>query len=183
MQGSIFKCLADILKHHSIPPLLVGGYAAVANKIQRMTFDIDLMMTAEDYWKIEADLTQAGYEVKKRQDAFIQLKSGKPGMRDLDFLIGDKGTIGKLMAQGKEISLGDETFVVPSPLHLIAMKLHSISGNPKREVKDLPDVIQLMAANGINPQSQDVRAMFTRYKVTHLYDRVVKSVRTDHGRA
>ena len=30
------------------------------------------------------------------------------------------------------------------------MKLHSIAGNSKRELKDFPDIVQLMKANAID---------------------------------
>ena len=38
------------LKHH-VKVVLVGGYALIANKVQRMTFDIDFILTLEDLKK------------------------------------------------------------------------------------------------------------------------------------
>lgn len=172
-QGSIFRQLAFIFKRHGIRCVLVGGYAVNAHKVQRMTFDIDFMVSLSDYAKIERDLLDLGYSIFSRQDNFIQMKTEKHGLRDLDFLIGDVHTIDELVKEGRTFDIAGEAFVIPSPLHLIAMKLHSMAGNAERERKDLPDVIQLMMVNSIDPGKEEIKAMFLRYKAEHLYDRVL----------
>lgn len=156
---------------------MVGGYALIANKVQRMTFDIDFMVTESDCEKLEPDVLSAGYTVFNRKSAFVQFKSEKPGLRDLDFLIGDLRTVEALFAQGKEVSIAGETFVVPKLQHLIAMKLHAIAGNKKRQIKDFPDIVQLMSANGIDPSRKDIKEMFKRYNALDLYKRVLDSGR------
>ena len=155
---------------------MVGGYAVAAHKIQRMTFDIDFLMTAEDFAKIETELFSAGYSLLSRQKEFIQLKSNNPVQRDLDFLIADPFTVKGLLAQGQAVTIAGENFIIPSPLHLIAMKLHSIAENPKRELKDLSDVIQLMRTYNINGRSDEVRELFLKYKSIGLLDRVIQSL-------
>ena len=87
IEGSIFKFLSAVFKKHGVQEVLVGGYALIAHKVQRFTFDIDFMITREAAIKIEPDLINAGYVVQNRQEAFIQFKSGNPGIRDIDFLI------------------------------------------------------------------------------------------------
>ena len=174
-KGSIFQLLSFIFKKHEARCVLVGGYALIANKVQRMTFDIDFILTPEDYSKIEPDLFKAGYSVLSRQKAFVQLKNGKRGMRDLDFLIGDQETISGLIAQGKTISIAGEPFIVPSPMHLIAMKLHSMVNNKNRESKDLPDVINLMISHSIDPAGSEIREMFRKYNAMHLMDKIIQT--------
>ena len=56
------------------------------------------------------------------------------------------------------------------------MKLHSISENRKRELKDFPDVVQLMTANAIDPRKEEIKKMFTKYNAMDLYKRVIKAV-------
>lgn len=181
ISGSLFKFLASLFKKHGVHGVLVGGYALVANKVQRMTFDIDFMITENDCKTIELDLIEAGYSLFNRQEAFVQFKTDKLGLRDLDFLIGDRHTVEMLIAEGKTISIVGETFAVPSPKHLIAMKLHSIAGNQKRELKDFPDVVQLMLANGINPLDGAIRKMFEKNNQMDLYQRVVAATGVRNG--
>jgi hypothetical protein len=172
-RGSIFTFLSSLFARHNVRAVLVGGYALIANKVQRMTFDIDFMVTASDCAKIEPDVLSAGYSVLNRTSSFVQFKSEKPGLRDLDFLIGDPQTVGTLIAEGAKVSIAGETFVVPKLQHLIAMKLHAMAGNKKRRIKDLPDVVQLMAANGIDPRSKEIKALFQKYHALDLYKEVL----------
>jgi hypothetical protein len=176
MNGSIFKILASLFKRHGIKPVLVGGYAMIAHKIQRMTFDIDFMLTFSDCKKIEADITALGYSILNRTEAFVQFKSEKAGLRDLDFLISDGKTVEKLRAQGQEISIAGEMFTVPSAIHLIEMKLHSMAGNNKREIKDFPDLVHLMSLNKIDPNVETIKKLFVKYNAMALYEKTVKAL-------
>jgi hypothetical protein len=181
IEGSIFKFLSGLFKKHGVRGILVGGYALVANNVQRMTFDIDFMVKAEDCKKIEPDLLNAGYSIFNRQDAFVQFKSTIPGLRDIDFLIGDARTLEKIIAQGKEIPIAGESFLIPSPLHLIEMKLHSISGNRRRELKDFPDIVQLLSANAIDPAGANIKELFDKYKLRDLYEKIINAPGEENG--
>lgn len=174
IEGSIFKFLSNLFKKYEIKSVLVGGYALIVNKVQRMTFDIDFMVTKKDCQKIEPDLIEAGYSILSRQEAFVQFTGEKIGLRDLDFLITDKVTLEKILTQGIKTTIAGEEFYVPSPIHLITMKIHSISENRKREIKDLPDIIQLLEANSIDPLSKEIREIFNRYQEDDLYKKIVE---------
>jgi hypothetical protein len=181
IKGSIFKFIASLFKKHKVRGVMVGGYALVANKVQRMTFDIDFMITSADLERIEADILSAGYSFFNRQNAFVQFKSSIPGLRDLDFLLGDQHTIDVIIGQGKEITIVGETFIVPSPLHLIEMKLHSLACNKMREIKDLPDIAQLLQANAIDPTDARIKKMFEKYKLLEIYKRRIISIGDGNG--
>jgi hypothetical protein len=181
IEGSLFKFISSLFKKHDIHGVLVGGYALIANKVQRTTFDIDFMVTASDCGKIEPDLIKSGYGIFNRQDAFVQFKSTVPGLRDIDFLIGDAHTIGKIIGQGKTITIAGESFIIPSPMHLIEMKLHSIAGNKRRELKDFPDIVQLLIVNGINPAGEQIKELFVKYHQQDLYARLMTIAGGNHG--
>ena len=181
IEGSIFKFLSSVFKKHDVRGVLVGGYALIAHKVQRMTFDIDFMITKEASIKIEQDIINAGYSVLNRQEAFIQFKSGKDGLRDIDFLIGDAHTIEMLIENGKKILIAGEPFIIPSPEHLIAMKLHSIAGNKMRELNDFPDIVQLMKVNAVDPRNENIKKMFEKYKMADFYQRVIDAVGIQNG--
>lgn len=174
-EKSLFQVVSALFVKHRVRAVLVGGYALIANKVQRMTFDIDFMMTDSDYSRIEKELLEMGYSVMNRQDAFVQLKAGKKGLRDLDFLMSDSNTIENLISEGRKITIAGEPFFVPSPMHLIEMKLHSVANNRNREFKDFPDVVQLIRMNGIDPKETRLRAMFAKYHLMDLHHRVLQA--------
>jgi len=175
--SSIFEKLDAIFKKFSIQPVLVGGYAVISYKIQRMTFDVDFLITTEDYLKVEQELLALGYSIVNKNEVFVQFKSDVFGLRDIDFLISDAKTVNSVLNNGRKITIAGKSFVVPSLLHLIAMKLHSIAGNEEREVKDLPDVIQLMVVNGINPEKDEIKQLFVKYNLLEIYEKVIKAAK------
>lgn len=175
-KGSILKGLAELFTRHSVQCVLVGGYALNVHNVQRMTFDVDFMITAKDYAKMEPDLLSLGYGVANRQDAFVQLKSQRVGLRDLDFLLGDWATVDGLVKNGQRTVIAGEEFIVPSVGHLIAMKLHSIQGNKARESKDLPDIVAIMKANDMDPTGEEFQQLCTEYGNADLRQRITKAL-------
>ncbi|MDD5675162.1 MAG: hypothetical protein PHC61_13420, partial [Chitinivibrionales bacterium] len=97
------------------------------------------------------------------------------------FLISDEKTLEKIIASGKTVMIAGETFIVPAPEHLVAMKLHSLVGNKKRELKDFPDIIQLMTANRLHPEKPEIKAIFTKYNALDIYNRVLAAMRATDG--
>ena len=174
IQGSIFEFLSTVFKKNSVQAVLVGGYALNVNNVQRMTFDIDFMITASDCSKIEQDFLKAGYSVFSRQDSFLQFRGEKPGLRDIDLLICDEHTLHQLITGGREVTIAKERFIVASVNHLIAMKLHAIAENQERELKDFPDIVELIAANNIDPAENNIKMMFQKYKLMNLYKKVIR---------
>jgi hypothetical protein len=131
-------------------------------------------VSASDCRKVEQELLIVGYTVCNRQEAFVQFRGGKQGLRDIDFLIGDRQTVETLIRMGKAVTIAGEEFIVPSLQHLIAMKLHSIAGNKMRELKDFPDVVQLISANGICPKDENIRTLFEKNGLMELYQKLIE---------
>lgn len=175
-QGSIFTLLASIFRKQGIKPVLIGGYALIANKVQRTTFDIDFIVTSEDAAKLEPAILGKGYSVRSREGAFVQFKAEKPGLRDLDLLLTDKNTFCQLVEEGGEVSIAGETFLIPCPKHLIALKLHAISNNPEREKKDMLDILNLIKMNAMDPRSDDIRGLFKKYGLERLVELILKEL-------
>lgn len=156
--------------------VLIGGYALLAHNVQRLTFDIDFMIIDSEFERIEKQILDLGYSVRNRQDAFIQLKSGKAGIRDIDFLLCDSETMEILLSEAVEVEISGVVFKVASPTHMIEMKLHAIANNPGRELKDKSDIIELMRLNAIDPRQNRILAIFEKYSLLQLYETVIAEI-------
>jgi hypothetical protein len=176
ISGSLFTYFGALFRRHDVEAVLVGGYALNANNVQRTTFDIDFMLTAGDLSRIETEILGADYFVFNRQESFVQFRSEKSGLRDVDFLLSDAHTVRSLIEQGRDVVIAGEKFYVPSPQHLIAMKVHSIAGNSARMLKDLPDIVLLMKANSIDPNDGAIKDIFAGSKAPDLYRRVLEAM-------
>jgi hypothetical protein len=174
IQHSIFQFLADLFRENGIHAVLVGGYAMNAYRLQRMTFDIDFMICEKDLDKIKPVLLSVGYEIFNQTNAFVQFKSNQQGLRDIDLLLVDENTLSKILSQGKTVHFAQSDFIVPSAVHLLAMKLHAIHGNKDRRIKDIPDISHLVKSGEINLSDGAIRQIFEKYEALELYNDLTK---------
>ncbi len=63
MSGSLFQILGKFFRNNDVRPVLVGGYAVISYHIQRMTFDVDFIMTRENCCSLEKNILALGYVV------------------------------------------------------------------------------------------------------------------------
>ncbi|MBF0483530.1 MAG: nucleotidyltransferase family protein [Candidatus Omnitrophica bacterium] len=175
---SIFHFIGDLVREKNISCILIGGFAVNYYKVSRQTADVDFLITSEDFEKIEDSLIKNGYEKVLKQEAFVQFKSIKSSMMDVDFMLVDRDTFTQFMKDANEFNIVGETFKLPSLYHLIALKLHSIKYNFKnRLVKDLPDIINLIRINNIDIAENKFKTMCLKYGTNEIYNRILEVVK------
>jgi hypothetical protein len=166
-QLSQIACLAT---ERNLPFLYVGGHAVIFHGVPRFTRDIDIMTSDEwrDGWRTLIE--SLGYQKFHSIDAFEQFEPDpdQPTAASrvgIDLMFVDKPTWEKLYPAAAEIELSPGVHAkIPCVLHLIAMKLNA-SRSPHRRVgaTDLSDVIELIAAQGIDIDTADFREIAARY--------------------
>ena len=70
-------------------------------------------------------------------------------------------------ARGR-LSLGERTFAVPRPEHLVAMKVQAVKNDPRRALRDLADVEALLQLPGVD--QEEVRGHFARAGLLDHYN-------------
>lgn len=171
---TIFHLTSAIFEKANVSCILIGGFAINYYKVTRQTVDVDFLITEEDVEKILPLLEKAGYKQDYRQKVFARLKGNGLYLMDLDFMFVDKETLNKIIKEGRKIDIVGKKFIIPSLLHLIALKLHSIKYNPKlREPKDLPDIINLIRVNNVNAKSNEFKELCLKYGTEELYNKIL----------
>jgi hypothetical protein len=82
---------------------------------------------------------------------------------DVDVMIVDRGTFDKMFARSSGREVRSFTVRVPSMLHLIALKLHAMKNNPKRMLKDMSDIVELLRANPSVVHGDELDDVCVRY--------------------
>jgi hypothetical protein len=155
--------------------ILIGGFAVNFHKVSRTTADVDFLITKQDFDKISDDLNGAGYKELSRHENFAHFQSPRAGLVGVDFMFVDQATFEKIRQEGQKIRVGKNEFVVPSLLHLIALKLHSMKFNLKdRLAKDFPDVIGLIRTNNINIYDKHFKESCLKYGSEEIYQRILE---------
>jgi len=171
--STIFHLISSVCSQRNISCVLIGGFAVNYYKVTRQTADVDFLITKDDYDKILNLLEEEGFKQDYAQEVFARLTTEKSYLMDLDFMFVDKETLDKIIKEGKHITIDGEKFIVPSLLHLIALKLHAIKYNPKiREYKDLADIIELIRMNKIDTRGSEFKSLCLKYGTEELYNKI-----------
>ena len=124
--------------------VLVGGNAVNLHAYFRTTFDVDLLVREGDSERWLSFFKQRGYAIFHRTPNFIRLRfaADPAGALPVDLMLADEQTFRAIQQESRRCDIGNGlSLVIPSPLHLIAMKLHALP-SPQRfdDGVDLQDV-------------------------------------------
>jgi len=132
--------------------LVIGGHAVIHHGYVRMTLDIDLLAPEKDRACWREILEKFQYQPYNETPAFSQFASATPGWPQVDIMFVTDSTWSKLWA-GAERKTGQRLEVlIPTPRHLVALKLHAANSST-RELpgKDWTDIEQLMRLHHLDP--------------------------------
>jgi len=122
-----FEAIHAVLTEAGTKPILVGGWAVNLLGYARNTIDFDLMILESDFKKLDPCLKKVGFKLLFcNPELFAKYKHPNDKILELDILFTDRTTYAKLTSDSTEAKVGNIDCFVPSPMSLIAMKLHSI---------------------------------------------------------
>lgn len=158
-----------------LPHMLVGGNALLFHGVARFTRDIDFLIPESAVAAWRALLESRGLHCIHATDAFAQFEGQAAGSVPVDLMLVDASTWEKLKAAGrKETLAAGYAPLLPSPLHLIAMKLQA-SRSPARRHRqqdwsDVLELVRLWTTPGRDEQA--VKQIFERYGGPEDWDRL-----------
>ena len=146
MPNDSITSLATFATERDLTILVIGAHALAELGVPRQTFDLDLMIADSDRDSLSDILASQGYTTIAETENFQRHSHPEPSHIDVDVLFVDSSTFEKLTTDSTHLS-GNPNLRVPSIPHFIALKLHAILNNPKREARDLGDITELLRAN------------------------------------
>lgn len=150
--------------------MLIGAYALQAYDVVRQTMDLDCLVVNEDEYVLAGVLRDAGYQEKQRTEAFVRYSHPSLWFMDVDVMIVDRGTFDKMYAQSCDREVQSRGVRVPGLLHLIALKLHAVKNNPKRALKDMGDIVEILRAHPDAVSGEALNEVCKRYGPPGIID-------------
>ncbi len=170
-----FRLVADACERTGTSVVLIGGQALGAHGYQRLTLDVDFLITEDSFNQLRELLCEAGYREVARTDVAAKFSSDSEDLIDIDFMFVDPKTFEKIKKEGKEESYDGHSFWVPKLEHLIALKLHAIKQQPKvRELKDLSDIVELIRRNHVDVASESFKSTCLNFGTPELYQKILE---------
>ena len=159
--------------------LIIGGHAINAYGEPRATLDVDLVVRKDDRAGWSTLLEAEGFRPYREEGSFAQFSPPYGVPWRLDLMLVNSETFGKLTASAQTVKcFGIETRV-PSPEHLVAMKLHAIRHGPaERFEKDFGDILTLARNGKVIPESGSLKEIFERYGTSTLYEQFRAKLKT-----
>lgn len=175
-----FKIVANACEKTGTSVILIGGQALGVHGYQRVTLDVDFMITEGDYEKLRSVICAAGYREVVRTDVAAKLCARSDDLVDIDFMFVNKSTYDGVKKDSKEEKYKECGLLVPKLTHLIALKLHAIKQQPEvRELKDLNDIVELIKANKLDVRTDEFRTLCRNFGTDALYKKILKYTKTD----
>jgi hypothetical protein len=172
----VVERLAAALKAERLEALLIGGQALPAYGVVRQTLDIDCLAAPATAAKLSESLLSAGYTIVGQSAAVTRYRHPSPSLEDVDILIVDENTFGKMLEQSSPWKIGDTVWRVPSLAHLIALKLHALKHNASRWGHDFADIVSLMDNNAGVISRDEMKALCDRFGATGFFHQLEKAV-------
>ena len=135
-------------------PIVVGGWAVNLLGCPRQTIDFDFMIVEDEFDMFSQAFKALGFQETIRTTMYARFESNnksESGKLYFDCLFIDRNTYGKIAQAGKTVNVFGTNFILPDPMHIIAMKLHALkhSSNASRN-KDFDDIVSLIALQKID---------------------------------
>jgi hypothetical protein len=153
--------------------LLIGGYGLGAHKLQRDTRDVDFLIASDDLAKVEDIVLALGYvRLPGSSSAFRQYSHPDQATVPVDLMLVNSGTFGKLAADSIPMEFLGASLRAPSVASFIALKLHALRWNPRREAKDMADISMLLRLNPGTVGGERLKELCDRYAPPGYFERL-----------
>ena len=173
-EEELFDKLSVEFERVKIPFLLIGGYAVNAYGYSRTTQDVDFMIASSDYGRAKEIVQRLGYRQYVHKDLCARFVDHENEWPPLDLVFVDQETFQNVVKEAKSVDLLGRKLLVPSAEHLIALKLHAIKNDPKREAKDLNDIFEIIKAKGLYVSAPKFKDFCLKFGNADLLERIQK---------
>ena len=156
----------------ALPYLLIGGHAVNTYAEPRATLDVDLLVQSVQKALWHGLLLDQGFKLKYDGENFLQYAPPHGTSWRMDLMLVNDQTFGKLFASSRTTESFNLPMRIPSPEHLIALKLHAmVHGPAERFEKDFGDIAGIARNARLESESGSLREIFTRYGTAEIYEK------------
>jgi hypothetical protein len=169
----VLRTFSSFFEREGIRYAIAGGLAIHAWGYSRTTQDIDFMVDGAVRERVIAFAESIGYRTLHVSEGFSNHDHPEEHFGRIDLLYVYGTTAERLFASASpQFVAGDVQAPVPTPEHLIAMKVHAIKNAPRRVSIDVPDIEFLMKLPGVDQSV--VRDYFDRAGLLRIYDVITR---------
>jgi predicted nucleotidyltransferase len=176
----VLKMLMEKFRDAGIAFVLSGGLALSTMELARFTKDIDFIVHEEDKDKVEAIMTELGYERESfSTDEIVSYGSPLKVYGQVDFLLARRKYTRAMMRNADVRPVFDGELYVNTvrPEDLIGLKVQAICNDPEhRYLIDKPDIQRLLKLHRKRMDMALVREYFRVFDKEDLLDEWLREI-------
>ena len=170
----VFETVCRELPKAQVEFLMIGGHAVNYYGYIRATMDVDFMIASDAVSSVRKVMKNAGFSNISEGENVIFFNHPDSSVR-VDFLPVDADTMKTLLKHAATVDYGGFSICVPSLEDLIAMKLFALR-NPRREERDLLDIVQLILENEAHLDF-DLEALCGRFATPAIFQKLTHRIK------
>ena len=121
-------------------------------------------------------LTEEGFKEVACTGSFARYSSPSVYHYDVDVLIVDEHSLKSMLEKSRQFESGHAVFRVPCAEHMIQLKLHAMKNNPRREFKDIGDVVSILRNTPSINTGEDLKELCNRYAPAGVYEKIMEAL-------
>lgn len=174
---TVLKHLLLFFKRENIDYAVIGGIALIAMGHQRTTADLDFLLLADSFDKVEKYFLSHGYKCIEKNEHASNFVSENPILGRVDILIARTALSQEMFGRTIQRKFSDEVGVmnVACPEDMIGLKLHAAKNNEKRYFKDMADIQELFQLFGKKMNYTLLEKYFKLFKEETLLEKLWKN--------
>ena len=172
---NVLRFLSEYLNQEKIDHALIGGLALGAYGITRVTVDLDILTHLDHRDGIVRFLESLGYETLSKSEAFSNHLHPMPEMGRIDFVYVTGSTAETVLREARDhVIFTDQKIKVIKAEHMIAMKLFAMASDPSRTHREMEDIRNLLALDGVN--REETKGYFEKYASLATYGKLLEDL-------
>lgn len=158
--------------------ILIGGHALQELGVPRQTMDVDCLLAEKDRDAFDTLIRKLGWREMAHTENFTRYADPSGRQAEVDTLLVDGATMTRLIENSREVALTNGSRVrVPGLADFVALKLHAMKNQPRRDARDFADVLDALRANPGKVDDADLSRICTRYGPEGVYERLKEGLR------
>jgi len=161
--------------------VLFGGFALPYFGVERLTMDVDFMITENDFEPFAAQMRDLGYQLGLRTPQFARFicKISGNNPPDVDTVFVDPPVMDAIWAEATVKTESEIALPVASLKIMLGTKLHALKYNRenRRQRYDLADITGMLQAAGVDPKGAWFKEICERYGSMELWDMICQQMK------
>jgi hypothetical protein len=164
----VLKQLSEFLEEKQHPYAVIGGVGLAAYGMPRATCYLDLVLDANAQAAMIQFLESLGYETLHRSTGYSNHRHAEREMGSVDVVYVRDETSRRVFDASRVLEgPGGLRVPIPSPEHLIAMKVVAMKNDPSRTYQDMADIRFLLTLADVD--RDEVRSQFEKHGLLERY--------------